>query len=245
MKKLCIVLFIFLLSACSSSEVQTTDYSKNPGIDIDLGIEQKTDQVPLQPLGEETASADEIDLEKNNENDEVDLNKINPRNFKSLVNLYDSAVINTNFGNITVKFYNEDSPFTVNNFMNLADLGFYDNTKFHRVIKGFMIQGGDPNSKDDNPADDGRGGPGYFFKDEFNNHKIVRGSLAMANAGENTNGSQFFIVTAESTPHLDGKHTNFGYVIEGMEVVDKIESIETNENDYPAQEVIIESIELK
>ncbi len=108
-----------------------------------------------------------------------------------------------------------------------------------------MIQGGDPNSKDDNWTDDGRGGPAYRFKDEFNNHKIVRGSLAMANAGPNTNGSQFFIVTAEATPTLDGVHTNFGYVTAGMDVVDEISAVEVNSDNHPKKDVIIEGINLK
>ncbi|MFH1522891.1 MAG: peptidylprolyl isomerase [Patescibacteria group bacterium] len=150
----------------------------------------------------------------------------------------------TNFGDIEVKFYVQESPITVNNFMNLAKAGFYNNTKFHRVIKDFMIQGGDPLSKDDNWGDDGTGGPGYQFQDEINKHTLVRGSLAMANAGPNTNGSQFFIVTVESTPHLDGKHTNFGFVLEGMDIVDKIETVKTNENDHPIEDVIIKDIEL-
>jgi len=153
------------------------------------------------------------------------------------------AIIKTNFGDIGVAFYSQDSPLTVNNFLNLAKKGFYNGTKFHRVIKNFMIQGGDPLSKDDNWSDDGTGGPGYQFQDEINGHKLVRGSLAMANSGANTNGSQFFIVTAESTPWLDGKHTNFGYMVSGMDVIEKIEAVEINKNDHPLQDVIIESIE--
>ncbi|MFA4833466.1 MAG: peptidylprolyl isomerase [Patescibacteria group bacterium] len=152
------------------------------------------------------------------------------------------AVLKTNLGNITVGFYGQDSPLTVNNFFNLAKKGFYNGTKFHRVIKNFMIQGGDPLSKDDDWSNDGTGGPGYQFQDEINSHKLVRGSLAMANSGPNTNGSQFFIVTAESTPWLDGKHTNFGYVVSGMDIIEKIEAAEANENDHPLQDVVIESI---
>jgi peptidyl-prolyl cis-trans isomerase B (cyclophilin B) len=107
-----------------------------------------------------------------------------------------------------------------------------------------MIQGGDPLTKTGNKNQYGTGGPGYTFEDEINDKQLVRGSLAMANSGLNTNGSQFFIVTAESTPWLDGKHTNFGEVIEGMEVVDEIEALETDARDYPVKEVIIESIEI-
>ncbi|MFH1325969.1 MAG: peptidylprolyl isomerase [Candidatus Falkowbacteria bacterium] len=163
---------------------------------------------------------------------------------EDLAAVYNQAIIKTNFGNIKVVFYPEASPITVSNFMNLAKKGFYNGTKFHRVIKDFMIQGGDPNSKDDDWSNDGTGGPGYQFEDEINAHELARGSLAMANSGPNTNGSQFFIVTTEATPHLDGKHTNFGQIIEGMDVVDKIEAVEVNNNDHPLKDVIIENIEL-
>jgi peptidyl-prolyl cis-trans isomerase B (cyclophilin B) len=165
-------------------------------------------------------------------------------NARDETGLANQAIIKTNLGNITVKFYTEESPLTVNNFLDLAKKGFYNGTKFHRVIKDFMIQGGDPNSKDDDWSNDGMGGPGYKFNDEFNDHKLVRGSLAMANSGPNTNGSQFFIVTAEFTPWLDGKHTNFGYVASGMDVVDKIETAEANGNSHPLKDITIEGIEL-
>ncbi len=159
---------------------------------------------------------------------------------------YTGAIIKTNMGNIEVEFYPE-SPVTVNNFMNLVKDGFYTGTKFHRVITDFMIQGGCPNSKDDDWSDDGTGGPGYYFQDEINNHPLVRGSLAMANGGANTNGSQFFIVTAEATPWLDGKHTNFGKVVSGMDVVDKIEALPVNNTvqNHPTVDAIINAIELK
>jgi len=167
---------------------------------------------------------------------------------KSLTNLaaqFKAAVLKTNYGDIKVMFYDQESPVTVNNFLNLAKDGFYDGTKFHRVIKDFMIQGGDPLSKDDNnKANWGRGGPGYQFQDEINSHPLVKGSLAMANSGSNTNGSQFFIVAASSTPWLDGKHTNFGYVVEGLDVVDKIDNVPTDSNDRPVEDVIINKIEL-
>lgn len=155
-----------------------------------------------------------------------------------------TAVIKTNLGDIKIELYAKDSPNTVKNFTDLAEKGFYNDTKFHRVIKNFMIQGGDPNSKDDDWSNDGTGGPGYTFADEFNDHKLVRGSLAMANAGPNTNGSQFFIVTTAATPWLDGKHTNFGQVIEGMDVVDKIEAVSVNANDHPTSDVIVKSVEI-
>jgi len=157
---------------------------------------------------------------------------------------YTSARIRTNRGNITVSLYGEDSPFTVNNFLNLAKRGFYDGTKFHRVIKDFMIQGGDPNSKSDDTSSYGIGGPGYQFGDEFNDHPLIRGSLAMANSGPNTNGSQFFIVTAAETPWLDGKHVNFGRVTDGMDIVLAIGKTKTGERDIPDSPVIVEGIDL-
>lgn len=156
------------------------------------------------------------------------------------------AVLETNFGVIKIELFAKDAPKTVENFARLAKNGFYDGTKFHRVIKNFMIQGGDPNSKDDDWSNDGIGGPGYVFADEINSHKLARGVLAMANAGPNTNGSQFFIVTAPSTPWLDGKHTAFGKVIEGMDIVDKIENVVTDKsrNDHPVEDVVVESIKI-
>ena len=154
------------------------------------------------------------------------------------------AIIKTSHGSITVAFYGQDSPKTVNNFLKLAEEGFYEGTKFHRVIQDFMIQGGDPNSKTDNTATWGTGDPGYKFEDEFNQHKLVRGSLAMANSGPNSNGSQFFIVTAEATPWLDGRHTNFGYVVEGMEVIEAIEAVQTTGPDRPVEPVVVQTIEI-
>src|SRR6478736_3869755 len=142
------------------------------------------------------------------------------------------AVMHTNHGDITIELFDEDAPKTVENFKKLAGDSFYDGVIFHRVIKDFMIQGGDPTGT-------GRGGPGYTFEDEFNEHKIVRGALAMANAGPNTNGSQFFIVTTDAAPWLDGKHTVFGHVVDGMDVVDKIEATDTDHNDRPAQDAVI------
>ena len=154
------------------------------------------------------------------------------------------AVMKTNLGEIKLELFVKDAPETAANFIKLSREKFYDGVRFHRVIKGFMIQSGDPNSKDDNWLNDGIGGPGYAFKDEINPNKIRRGVLAMANAGPDTNGSQFFIVTAESAPWLDGKHTVFGKVVEGLEVVDKIENVATDKakNDHPVENVTIESV---
>ncbi|MBU0596741.1 peptidylprolyl isomerase [Patescibacteria group bacterium] len=156
---------------------------------------------------------------------------------KDLALEYSGAILKTNMGDITVQFYGDESPVTVNNFLNLAQQGFYNGIIFHRVIKDFMIQGGDPQGI-------GIGGPGYQFGDEFNNHPLVKGSLAMANSGPNTNGSQFFIVTAEETPWLNGLHTNFGFVVQGLDVVMSINSTEIQPVDKPVKDVIIESIEL-
>lgn len=145
-----------------------------------------------------------------------------------------TATMQTNAGDITFELFIEKSPQTVANFVKLSTEGFYNGTRFHRIIPDFMIQGGDPNSKDDAArATWGMGGPGYQFADEFNDEPLVEGVLAMANAGPNTNGSQFFIVTAEATPWLDGKHTAFGRVISGMDVVKVIEAVPTGPGDQP------------
>jgi len=156
------------------------------------------------------------------------------------------AIIKTNMGDITVKFYRADAPKTVENFVKLAAEGFFNGVKFHRVIKDFMIQTGDPLSKDNSKqALWGTGGPGYKFADEINDHKLVQGSLAMANSGPNTNGSQFFIVTAPATPWLDGRHTNFGQVIDGLDVALAISQVATEGPDRPVEAVVIEGVELK
>ena len=147
------------------------------------------------------------------------------------------ATLHTNAGPIKIEFFDDDAPQTVENFRKLAEDGFYDGLIFHRVITDFMIQGGCPQGT-------GTGGPGYTFEDEFNQHKVVRGALAMANAGPNTNGSQFFIVTTESAPWLDGKHTVFGEVTDGMDTVDAIEGTETGPGDRPVEPQVIERVEL-
>lgn len=155
------------------------------------------------------------------------------------------VTMKTNLGDIKIELFDNDAPKTVANFVKLAKENFYDGTRFHRVIKNFMIQGGDPNSKDNDWSNDGMGGPGYKFEDEINANKLVRGVLAMANAGPNTNGSQFFIVTTQETPWLDGKHTAFGRVVGGMDVVDKIEALQTFANDNPQGQVTVEKIEVE
>jgi cyclophilin family peptidyl-prolyl cis-trans isomerase len=147
------------------------------------------------------------------------------------------AALNTSEGRIELELYPDEAPKTVENFTKLVSDGYYDGLVFHRVIPDFMIQGGCPQGT-------GTGGPGYEFEDEINEHKVDRGALAMANAGPNTNGSQFFIVTAEATPWLDGKHTVFGRVTSGQDVVDRISMVDRDDRDRPRTPVTIESIEL-
>ena len=148
-----------------------------------------------------------------------------------------TAILHTNAGAITVELFDEDAPKTVENFRKLSSDGFYDGLVFHRVIKDFMVQGGCPEGR-------GTGGPGYTFEDEFNQHKVERGALAMANAGPDTNGSQFFLVTTEAAPWLDGKHTVFGRVTGGMNAVDAIEATPTDGSDRPLEPQTIERVEL-
>jgi peptidyl-prolyl cis-trans isomerase B (cyclophilin B) len=147
------------------------------------------------------------------------------------------ATLHTNHGPIEVELHDDDAPETVGNFRKLSGDGFYDGVIFHRVIKDFMIQGGDPTGT-------GTGGPGYTFDDEINQHKVERGALAMANAGPGTNGSQFFIVTTDAAPWLDGKHTVFGRVTNGMDAVDSIEATPTGARDKPVDDALIERVEL-
>lgn len=148
------------------------------------------------------------------------------------------ALIHTNMGDISIKFYDKDAPNTVANFEKLAKEKFYDGLTFHRVIKGFMIQGGDPKG-------DGTGGPGYQFNDEISDHKIAAGTVAMANSGPNTNGSQFFIVSDEAQTQLDGKYSVFGEVTNGMDVVKAISEVATDSNDKPLTPVNMESVTIK
>jgi peptidyl-prolyl cis-trans isomerase B (cyclophilin B) len=148
-----------------------------------------------------------------------------------------STTLHTNKGPIVIELFPEDAPKTVENFVSLAQKGFYDGLTFHRVIPDFMVQAGCPQG-------DGTGGPGYTFEDEANQHRVVRGALAMANAGPNTNGSQFFIVTADACPWLDGKHTVFGRVVEGQDVVDRISTAPADGRDRPREPITIDRVEL-
>lgn len=163
--------------------------------------------------------------------------KMNAPEMQIDINKKYQAKFSTNYGDFTITLYAKETPITVNNFVTLARNKFYDGLIFHRVIADFMIQGGDPKGS-------GTGGPGYSFQDETSPKKLVKGSLAMANAGPNTNGSQFFIVTASETPWLDGRHTNFGEVTSGLDVVEKIGQVETGANDKPTKDVIINSIQI-
>jgi cyclophilin family peptidyl-prolyl cis-trans isomerase len=146
-----------------------------------------------------------------------------------------TAVVTTNRGEFELELFDADAPKTVENFVKLSNDGFYDGVIFHRVIPDFMIQGGDPTGT-------GMGGPGYQFEDEKNGHSVDRGVIAMANSGPNTNGSQFFIVTAGNCPWLNGLHTVFGRVVSGMDVIDAIGSADTDGADRPVDEIRIESV---
>ena len=189
-----------------------------------------------------TEAGNDLAITPQKDNETTAINNLNNKKMTS-------ATLNTNMGNITIEFFEKQTPNTVANFIKLAKADFYNGTKFHRVIKGFMIQGGDPLSKDDSKmALWGTGGPGYSFADEIgnenkNNRNDV-GTIAMANSGPNTNGSQFFINTA-SNNFLDGKHTVFGKVVSGMDVVTKIENTATNAGDRPVAPVVINNITLK
>lgn len=224
MKKILLFsLVLIMASACS--------IAKNDSSSVNKSLEKKQSQ---------SENSDTINQSNNKK-----MTEAKSTTYPDLSKEYRYAILRTNLGEIKLAFYADESPATVNNFLNLAKDGFYNGTRFHRIIKDFMIQGGDPKSKDIAQKNMwGTGDPGYKFNDEFNDNKLVRGSLAMANSGPNTNGSQFFIVTAESTPWLDGKHTNFGFVSEGIEVMEKIEASETDGRDCPLKDVIIESVEL-
>ncbi len=233
---------LILIAGCSSAPekkiMNEKNVSSNSAVQDDSDVVNKINSMKSNIAREAKSSqtSEQSGAQSNQEQAQVQL--------ENLTEQFSQAIIKTNFGDIKVEFYSDESPITVNNFLNLAKKGFYNSTKFHRVVEDFMIQGGDPNSKDDDWPDDGTGGPGYKFQDEFNDHKLVKGSLAMANSGPNTNGSQFFIVTKEATAWLDGMHTNFGYVVEGMDVVEKIEAMEVNKKYHPIEDAVVEGIEL-
>ncbi len=185
--------------------------------------EEQTQETEAQGDEKTTESSDAKAGEGSAPKMEIDKNKIY------------TATMKTSVGEIELKLFAKDAPKTVNNFVHLAEKSFYNKTIFHRVMKDFMIQGGDPEGT-------GMGGPGYTFEDEINEHKLVKGVLAMANSGPDTNGSQFFIVTAEATDWLDGKHTAFGEVTKGLDIAQKIENVETGQNDKPAEDIVLETV---
>lgn len=216
------------------------------GIVITIGLlSYNFIKTPSNKPGEETLENVIKNISNTNPSNDLEskgnkaMDKTNMEKPSQIINLNSTytAIMNTSKGEIKIKLYNKEAPLTVNNFVYLAKNNFYNGLKFHRIIKDFMIQGGDP-------LGNGTGGPGYKFNDEFSNKKLVKGSIAMANSGPNTNGSQFFIVSAKETPWLDGRHTNFGEVISGIEIVDAIENVTTDYNDKPLEDVIINSIEI-
>lgn len=238
--------FILVFAACSSKQDSGKNEIANPITDP-VGYTQ--DMVDLNKDAQRNIqdSADKENDKINNtlRDNNMNLNQNASEDDSDLVKKYTAALIKTNMGDIKVKLYGVDSPVTVGNFLKLAQSGFYDGIKFHRVIKGFMIQGGDPNSKSSDTASWGMGGPGYKFKDELKGtEKYSQGTLAMANSGPNTNGSQFFIVTASPEAPLPPSYTVFGTVAQGLNVALKIENVKTETNDRPAEDVIIESVEV-
>lgn len=192
---------------------------------------------PKDPVSKVVQDLAQKKVENSSPEGNINQEKMNTQQTTIDLNKKYQAKFKTNYGEFTISLFAKETPITVNNFVTLARKKFYDGLIFHRVIPDFMIQGGDPDGN-------GTGGPGYTFKDETSPRKIVKGSLAMANAGPNTNGSQFFIVTANETPWLDGRHTNFGEVVLGLDVVEKIGKVQTGQNDKPVKDVIINSIEI-
>ena len=235
MKKIIFLTIVTLLFVGCQANVSNSNSSLEPVQNTNNN--QNEPMSLVEKVESNNSSSQPVKIINNNLNESMPLEKVEENT---------KAVIKTNMGDITFKLYDSDAPKTVANFMKLSKKGFYNGTKFHRVIKDFMIQAGDPLSKDDaKKAMWGTGDPGYKFEDEINSHKIVKGSLAMANSGPDTNGSQFFIVTAEATPWLDGMHTCFGEVVDGIDVVLKIENVKTEGSDRPVEDVEIISIEIK
>lgn len=226
--------FMFGRSSATTSSTQADSFAATAVAQLYDSSAQQTESIPLTPAASpETSAGDSAKPQT-----AVSTNNSNAKK-------YMNATLRTNQGDIKIEFFGADAPNTVANFTKLASEGFYNGTKFHRVIKDFMIQGGDPLTKDDTmQARWGTGGPGYQFADEIreNNHNVV-GTISMANAGPNTNGSQFFINVADNN-FLDGKHTTFGKVVSGMDVVKKIEGTQTVPGDRPVAPMVIESITL-
>ncbi len=242
MKKALLLASILLLAGAGCSTAQTQPEEAALPINNAEEVAVEVTELTVEEPGTSSVSPDEEPQDLPIEKNIMAYATLDGQ--QDLAAEYNTAIFHTSMGDITVELYRDASPKTVNNFLNLTQAGEYNGTKFHRVIKDFMIQGGDPLSKDDaKQAFWGTGGPDYRFEDEFNDKPLVRGSLAMANAGPNTNGSQFFIVTAPETAWLDGKHTNFGYVTAGMDVVDAIGLVQTAPGDRPLENVVV-SVEL-
>jgi cyclophilin family peptidyl-prolyl cis-trans isomerase len=244
MKKIIILaIFALFLTACTVSK-QPNDVTKKEKSMETLNKEKTEETIDVTKTEEKNNKKAELKEEGEGERNQA-LRAPTQADVDALPEQV-SITLKTNKGDIIIKLFPQRTPLAVANFLNLAKANFYDNVKFHRVIPDFMIQTGDPNSKDNNWADDGTGGPGYQFPDEVSvEDKLVRGVVAMANSGPNTNGSQFFIVTAEATPWLNGRHTIFGKVSQGMEVVDAISQVERNARDHPLQEVVIEEVKIE
>ncbi len=226
MKKIFILIILIIAAIVLDSFIKTNTEIREQG-----DVAQETTQVSSQNQSEtssEAVSEQETETDTNQEQETM------------------KAIFTTNQGTFEIELFNELAPNTVDNFVKLAESGFYSGVKFHRVIKGFMIQGGDPNTKDDELMDVwGTGGPGYTFDDEIHaENRNVIGSISMANAGPNTNGSQFFINTADND-FLDTKHTVFGKIVAGMDVITTIENTETGFRDVPVEPMIIESITIE
>ena len=251
MKKTVAIIFsvslMMILSACSQKEE-----SKNPNPVTDPGGYDanmlKTKNQAAKDITDATTQENENQTKALNNNNDNTMNaSANGSGDNSeLVKKYNTAILKTSLGNIEVKLDAANAPMAVGNFLKLSNAGFYDGVRFHRVIKGFMIQGGDPNSKDDTQKSAwGTGGPGYTFPDELKGTETYpQGTLAMANAGPHTNGSQFFIVTASPSAPLPPSYTVFGSVVSGMDVALKIENVPTEASDRPVTDVTISGVEL-
>lgn len=234
-----VLLAVLVLAGCAQEEAGKKETS-SPIINPVGNLENKTSEKTQNSQAKENNQSNIATGEKNMSTSQNAMG-----DNSALVEKYQKAVLKTSLGDITLKFYGDKTPVTVGNFLKLAESKFYDGVKFHRVIKGFMIQGGDPNSKGTNTATWGTGGPGYKFADELTgDEKYPQGTLAMANSGPNTNGSQFFIVTASPAAQLPPSYTVFGEVVSGMETALAIENVKTLPGDRPVEDVVIKDIEL-
>jgi cyclophilin family peptidyl-prolyl cis-trans isomerase len=226
-----LIVAILTLSSCAVSEgPKTLDEKSVPpmadAFDYE-GVKGRINEInnglapQVKPTGRETQPVPPVQMPPPGQQPASQPPPDTSIHLEDLAQVYNRAVLKTSMGDITIEFYPEDSPLTVNNFLNLAKKGFYDGTKLLPDKDGYIL-GGDPNTKDGDPSNDGQGGPGYRFQSEINSHKLAKGSIAMASFKATGNGSQFFIVTADELPSLQAENTNFGYVVEGMEIADAI-----------------------